>query len=295
MRVMPNVHANGIDVEFEEFGDPSNPTLLLVMGLGAQMIVWDEGFCQLLADRGFHVIRYDNRDVGLSTKFDDAPAPDLAAAMGGDGSSAAYLLADMADDGIGLLDALGIEKAHIVGASMGGMIVQEMAIRHPEKVLSLCSIMSTTGDRAVGQPTPEAMAALMAPPPQTRDEALDLAVKAQKVIGGTFPVDEAKVRERAGRSYDRMVNPMGMARQLVAIMASPDRTPKLQQLDVPTLVIHGVVDPLVTPSGGEATAKAIPGAELLMLEGMGHDTPEQLWPQIVDAIVANTEKRGALA
>ena len=295
MRVMPNVHANGIDIEYEEFGDPSNPTLLLVMGLGAQMIVWDEGFCQLLADRGFHVIRYDNRDVGLSTKFDDAPAPDLAAAMGGDGSSAAYLLADMADDGIGLLDALGIEKAHIVGASMGGMIVQEMAIRHPEKVLSLCSIMSTTGDRAVGQPTPEAMAALMAPPPQTRDEALDLAVKAQKVIGGTFPVDEAKVRERAGRSYDRMVNPMGMARQLVAIMASPDRTPKLQQLDVPTLVIHGVVDPLVTPSGGEATAKAIPGAELLMLEGMGHDTPEQLWPQIVDAIVANTEKRGALA
>ncbi|MBV8958835.1 MAG: alpha/beta hydrolase [Actinobacteria bacterium] len=292
---MPNVHANGIDIEYEEFGDPSNPTLLLVMGLGAQMIVWDEGFCQLLADRGFHVIRYDNRDVGLSTKFDDAPAPDLAAAMGGDGSSAAYLLADMADDGIGLLDALGIEKAHIVGASMGGMIVQEMAIRHPEKVLSLCSIMSTTGDRAVGQPTPEAMAALMAPPPQTRDEALDLAVKAQKVIGGTFPVDEAKVRERAGRSYDRMVNPMGMARQLVAIMASPDRTPKLQQLDVPTLVIHGVVDPLVTPSGGEATAKAIPGAELLMLEGMGHDTPEQLWPQIVDAIVANTEKRGALA
>jgi len=257
--------------------------------------VWDERFCQLLADRGFHVIRYDNRDVGLSTKFDDAPAPDLAAAMGGDGSSAAYLLADMADDGIGLLDALGIDTAHIVGASMGGMIVQEMAIRHPEKVLSLCSIMSTTGDRAVGQPTPEAMGALMAPPPQTRDEALDLAVQAQKVIGGTFPIDEAKVRERAGRSYDRMVNPMGMARQLVAIMASPDRTPKLQELDVPTLVIHGAVDPLVTPSGGEATAKAIPGAELLVFEGMGHDTPEQLWPQIVDAIVANTEKRGALA
>jgi len=292
---MPNARANGIDLEYEEFGDPSKPTLLLVMGLGAQMIVWDERFCQLLADRGFHVIRYDNRDVGLSTKFDDAPAPDLAAAMGGDGSSAAYLLADMADDGIGLLDALGIDTAHIVGASMGGMIVQEMAIRHPEKVLSLCSIMSTTGDRAVGQPTPEAMGALMAPPPQTRDEALDLAVQAQKVIGGTFPIDEAKVRERAGRSYDRMVNPMGMARQLVAIMASPDRTPKLQELDVPTLVIHGAVDPLVTPSGGEATAKAIPGAELLVFEGMGHDTPEQLWPQIVDAIVANTEKRGALA
>ena len=292
---MPSARANGIDLEYEEFGDPSKPTLLLVMGLGAQMIVWDERFCQLLADRGFHVIRYDNRDVGLSTKFDDAGEPNLAAAMGGDGSSAAYLLADMADDGIGLLDALGIDKAHIVGASMGGMIVQEMAIRHADRVLSLCSIMSTTGDRAVGQPTAEAMTALLAPPPQNRDEALDLAVKAQKVIGGTYPVDEAKVRERAGRSYDRMNYPMGMARQLVAIMASPDRTPKLQQLDVPTLVIHGAVDPLVTPSGGEATAKAIPGAELLVLDGMGHDTPEQLWPQIVDAIVANTEKRGVLA
>ena len=292
---MSRAQANGIDLEYEDFGDPSKPTLLLVMGLGAQMIVWDDRFCQQLADRGFHVIRYDNRDVGLSTKFDDAPAPDLAAALGGDGSSAAYLLGDMADDGIGLLDALGIDNAHIVGASMGGMIVQEMAIRHPDRVLSLCSIMSTTGDRSVGQPTPEAMSALMAAPPQTRDEALDLAVQAQKVIGGTYPLDETRVRERAGLSYDRMNYPIGMARQLVAIMASPDRTPKLQELDVPTLVIHGEVDPLVTLSGGEATAKAVPGAELLVVPGMGHDTPEQVWPQLIDAIVANTEKRGTIA
>jgi pimeloyl-ACP methyl ester carboxylesterase len=217
---MPNVHANGIDLEYDEFGDPSNPTLLLVMGLGAQLIAWDERFCQQLADRGFRVIRYDNRDVGLSTKLEDAPVPDVVAAMGGDGSSAAYLLGDMADDGMGLLDALGIDTAHIVGASMGGMIVQEMAIRHPRRVLSLCSIMSTTGNREVGQPTGEAMGQLLRPPPQTREEAIDLSVEASKVIGGKgFPLDEDRIRSRAAQAYDRCNYPMGMARQLVAIMA----------------------------------------------------------------------------
>jgi pimeloyl-ACP methyl ester carboxylesterase len=293
---MPNVPANGIDIEYDDFGDPSNPTLLLVMGLGAQMIVWDERFCQQLADRGFHVVRYDNRDVGLSTKLENAPVPDVVAAMGGDGSSAAYLLGDMADDGVGLLDTLGIDKAHIVGASMGGMIVQEMAIRHPDRVLSLCSIMSTTGSREVGQPTPDAMSQLLRPPPTTREDAIELSVEASRVIGATgFPLDEDRIRARAGEAWDRCHYPMGIARQLVAIMASGDRTEKLQRLDVPTLVIHGESDPLVTLSGGEATAKAVPGAELLVIPGMGHDMPEGAWPQIVDAIVANTGKRGVLA
>src|SRR5437764_4556836 len=166
MSGMPNVRANGIDIEYDEFGNPDDPVLLLIMGLSAQMIAWDEDFCRLLAGEGFHVIRFDNRDVGLSTKIEGGPEPDMAAAMSGDASSAAYLLDDMADDAAGLLDALGISSAHIVGASMGGMIAQLVAIRHPNKTLSLCSIMSTTGDRSVGQPTPEAMGALLAPPPQ---------------------------------------------------------------------------------------------------------------------------------
>ena len=289
---MPNVRANGIDIEYEEFGQPSDPVLLLVMGLGAQMIAWDDRFCGQLADAGFRVIRFDNRDVGLSSKT-EGPDPDIGKAMSGDHSTALYTVDDMADDAAALLDALGIERAHIVGASMGGMIVQAFAIRHPEKTLSLCSIMSTTGNRDVGQPNPEAMGALLAPPPQNRDEAMERGVAAQKVIGSkTHPLDEQRVRERAALAYDRSFYPKGMARQLVGIMASPDRTDALGAVEAPTLVIHGEEDPLVTPTGGEATAKAVPGADLLMLPGMGHDLPEPLWPQIVDAIVANTKKAG---
>ena len=292
---MPNLRANGIDIEYEEFGRQSDPTLLLVMGLGAQMIAWDERFCQTLADGGFRVIRFDNRDVGLSSKVEDGPEPDVAKAMTGDASTASYTVDDMADDAAALLDALGIDKAHIVGASMGGMIVQAFAIRHPNKTASLCSIMSTTGDRTVGQPDQAAMGALLAPPPQSREEAMQRGIEGQKVIGSkTHPADPEVVARRAALAYDRSFYPKGMARQLVGIMASPDRTAALGSVDVPTLVVHGEEDPLVTPSGGEATAKAIPGAELMMVAGMGHDLPEPLWPQITEAIIANAGKANEL-
>jgi pimeloyl-ACP methyl ester carboxylesterase len=225
------------------------------------MIAWDEELCERLVERGFFVIRYDNRDIGLSTKFDDGPQPDLTALLSGDGSSAPYLLADMADDAVGLLDALGIARAHIVGASMGGMIVQSIAIAHPERVLSVCSVMSTTGARDVGQPTPEAMGALLVPPADSREQAIEQSVAGSRVISSTgYPFDEERVRERAGAAYDRSYNPAGMGRQLAAILASPDRTEALGHVELPTVVIHGDIDPLVTLSGGQATAAAIPGA-----------------------------------
>lgn len=285
---MPSVAANGITIAYDTFGEETAPALLLVMGLGAQMIAWPEEFCKELADAGFFVIRYDNRDVGLSSKIEDGPAPDLAAAMTGDHSSASYRLDDMAADGMGLLDVLGIDEAHVVGASMGGMIVQTMAINHQERVRTLCSIMSTTGNPGVGQAAPEAMTMLLRPRPASREEAIEAAVETSRVIGSPgFPFDEDTVRQRAAEAYDRCFYPMGFARQLVAIMASGDRTGRLGAVRVPTLVIHGSSDPLVTPSGGEATARAIPGASLLQVEGMGHDLPTGAWPQIIPAIAAN--------
>lgn len=287
---MTRAQSNGIELEYDTFGKAGEPPLLLIMGLGAQMTAWDESFCNQLADQGFQVIRYDNRDVGLSTRT-EGPVPDLAAALGGDRSTATYRVEDMADDGAGLLDALGIPAAHIVGASMGGMIAQALAIRHPEKTLSLCSIMSTTGDVSVGQPNPDAMEALLAPPATTRDEAIASSIATGRILS-PFHFDEAKTAKRAGESYDRAFYPAGMARQLLAILASPDRTEALGDVTAPTLVIHGGPDPLVTVSGGEATAKAIPGADLLILEEMGHDLPEPLVPEIVAAIAANAKKAG---
>lgn len=283
--------ANGIDICYESFGDRSNEPLLLVMGLGAQMNLWDEAFCQALADQGFHVIRYDNRDVGLSSKIEGGPAPDVTAAMGGDTSTASYTLKEMAADGIALLDALGIAKAHIVGASMGGMIVQAMAINHPERILSMASIMSTTGNREVGQATPEAMAALLRPPATNREEAIAGALAASKLMTGPgFPVDEEMIRDRTGKAYDRSFYPVGMARQLVGIVASGDRTEALGKVQIPTVVIHGADDPLVTLSGGEATAKAIPNAKLVVIPGMGHSLPQGAWGDVVSAIVENTKR-----
>jgi pimeloyl-ACP methyl ester carboxylesterase len=290
MRPMPTIKANGLDIFYDTFGKQGDAPLLLVMGLGAQMTLWDEDFCQRLADKGFFVVRYDNRDVGLSSKIEGGPEPDVAKTMAGDRSTVSYLLDDMADDAAGVIDALGMAPANIVGASMGGMIVQALAIRHPEKVRTLCSIMSTNGNPAVGQPTQEAMGALLAPPPKNREEAIEAGVRATKVIGGTFPVDEAKLRERTGKAYDRSNYPPGMARQLIAIMASPDRTEGLKGVRIPTLVIHGEADPLVTPSGGAATAAAIPGAKLLTVPGMGHDMPEQVVPMLVDAIAENAKR-----
>jgi pimeloyl-ACP methyl ester carboxylesterase len=287
---MPRVSANGIELEYEVFGDEAAAPLLLVMGLGAQMIAWDDAFCTQLAARGFRVVRFDNRDVGLSTKT-EGPLPDIMACLGGDASSATYTLDDMADDAVGLLDVLGIPAAHIVGVSMGGMIVQTIAIRHPDRVLSLCSIMSTTGAPDVGQPTAEAMQELLRPVSTTKEAYLEASVSSSKVIGSTgFPFDEARARERAELHYDRCYHPMGVARQLAAIIAHGDRTEALAGVTVPTVVIHGDADPLVTPTGGEATAKAVPGAEHIVIEGMGHDLPEGAWPRILDAIVTNASK-----
>jgi pimeloyl-ACP methyl ester carboxylesterase len=292
---MPNAAANGITIEYDAIGDAADPALLLVMGLGAQLTAWPDGFCDRLAGRGFYVVRYDNRDVGLSSKITDGPRPNVVAAFAGDTSSASYTLEDMAADGMGLLDALGIDSAHVVGASMGGMIAQTMAIGHPARVLTLCSIMSTTGSPEAEPPTDEAMAVLLRTPATTRDAAIEASVAASKVIGSpTYPTDEAELRARAAAAYDRCFNPPGIARQLVAIQASGDRTEALRKLDVPTVVIHGDADPLVRPSGGELTAKAIPGAELVIVPGMGHDLPEPLWDQVVDTIVTNcqTSNRG---
>jgi len=292
---VPTTTANDITIEYEIIGDIADPALLLVMGLGAQLIGWPAAFCAQLADQGFAVIRYDNRDVGLSQKFEEAGTIDLAAIMGslvgGEPVPAPYTLGDMADDGIALIEGLGLSPAHIVGASMGGMIVQEMAIRHPEAVRSLCSIMSTTGDRSVGQPTPEAIAVLLEPPPATREEIIENSVVGARVIGSPrYPADEAEVKARAAEAYDRSYYPAGPARQIAAILTAQDRTAALGEVTVPTLVVHGDADPLVTPTGGEATAKAIPGAELLVFEGVGHDLPEALWPELIAAIVANIRR-----
>lgn len=287
---MPRANVNGIELEYDLFGDEAAPPLLLVMGLGAQMIAWDDEFCAQLAGRGYRVVRFDNRDVGLSSKT-EGPLPDIMACLGGDASSANYTLADMADDAVGLLDVLGIPRAHIVGASMGGMIVQTIAIRHPDRVLSLCSIMSTTGAPDVGAPTNEAMQELLRPVSTNKEDYLEAAVRSSKVIGSTgFPFDEERTRERAEVHYDRCYHPMGVARQLAAILASGDRTEALAAVSVPTVVIHGDADPLVTPTGGEATAKAVPDAEHVVIEGMGHDLPLGAWPQIIDAIVTNASK-----
>jgi pimeloyl-ACP methyl ester carboxylesterase len=288
---MAIARANGIDIEYDTFGRPADPAMLLIMGLGGQLIVWDDEFCSRLAGQGFRVVRFDNRDVGLSSKIEGGPAPDVMAVVQGDRSSVPYSLEDMAADTIGLLDSLGIEKAHIVGVSMGGMIAQVVAIDHPHRVLSLASIMSTTGDPSVGAPTPEAMAVLMTPPPQERDEVIAAEVETTKAIGSPgFPFDEERTRQRAAAKYDRSFYPAGVARQVAAVVSARDRTERLSTLGVPTVVIHGTADPLITPSGGEATAKAIPGAELIMVEGMGHELPRGAWPTVIEAVVSNAEK-----
>jgi len=270
-----------IDIAYERLGDPESPPVLLLMGLGTQMLGWPDGFCSALAARGVHVIRFDNRDIGLSTHLTDAPMPDVSAALLGDASSASYRLSDMAADTVGLLDSLGLDSVHLVGASMGGMIAQTAAIEHPDRVRSLTSIMSTTGDPSVGQPTRRALAALLSPPAATRAEAIDRTVSIVRVIGSPgFDLDEAELRWRTGLAYDRSNDPVGVARQLVAIAASGDRTTALRSVSVPTLVLHGADDPLVDVSGGQATARAIPGAELVVFGGMGHNLPRELWAEI---------------
>lgn len=284
--------ANGIELCFETFGDPDAPTMLLIMGLGAQMILWDDAFCRMLADRGFRVVRFDNRDVGQSTAS-DAPgqvnfAELMQKQMRGETIDAPYTLRTMADDAAGLLDALGVGAAHIVGASMGGMIAQEMAVRHPARVKSLTSIMSSTGNPALPGPTPEAAASLMAPPPASREEYIATFGQRWKVLrAGSFPADEDADCALAARLWDRGLNPAGVARQLLAIFASGNRRAGLAAITAPTLVIHGEVDPLVRLEGGRDTAAAIPGAKLVTVPRMGHALPRELWPEIVEPIVAH--------
>ncbi|MEU4242808.1 alpha/beta hydrolase [Actinoplanes sp. NPDC026619] len=288
---MAEVRANGVDIWYETVGNPENPALLLVMGLGAQLIDWPAGFVEQLAGRGFHVILFDNRDAGLSSGLDEAGLPDLPAIIAGDRSTAAYSIADLAADAAGLLKELGVERAHVVGVSMGGMIAQQLTLDHPELVASLASIMSTTGARGVGRPTPEAQAMLIRPPAADRAAAVAGAVASARVVGSPgYPAPQAEVERRAAAKYDRGYRPQGTLRQYAAIIASPDRTRGLGEVTAPTVVIHGADDPLITPSGGEATAAAVPGAELLVIPGMGHDLPAQLWPQIVDAVVTNARR-----
>ena len=288
-----NVGPSGIEVAYERIGDRGALPVLLIMGAGAQMISWPDGFCAELAGRGLQLIRFDNRDAGRSTHFPDGPVPDLAAALAGDFSSAAYTLADMAADTAGLLDVLGLGSAHIVGASLGGMIAQTMAIECPARVRSLTSIMSTTGALGVGLPDLPAIAGLGAPP-ANRAGFIDWRVRALRVTGSPgFEFDEAAAAELAGRAYDRDHDRLAMLRQSVAVLASGDRTARLRSLRVPALVLHGDDDRMCHVSGGRATAAAIPGAELVIFEGMGHSLPQQLWPKIADLIAGLVQRAEA--
>ncbi len=281
--------ANGIELCYEIFGAPDAEPLVLIMGLGAQMIHWDDEFCQDLAGRGFRVIRFDNRDIGKSTRMSGGkplrPLELLKLKIFKIAPEAPYKLWDMASDVVGLLDALGISKAHIVGASMGGMIAQEIAMQHPDRALSLTSIMSSTGNPKLPPPTREASAMLLAPPPTSKEEYLDRFGKTWKLLrGGSFPLDEAKDIDRAERTYARGLNPAGVGRQLRAILASGNRKDRLGSIKIPTLVIHGTIDPLVRVEAGKDTAASIPGAKLLLIEGMGHALPIPMWPAIIGAI-----------
>ena len=291
---MSRISVNGLDIEVEEFGDPADPPLLLIMGLGAQMIVWPEELCRQLADAGHHVIRFDNRDVGLSSWFDGAGVPDMEAvfedAVAGRPVESPYSLSDMADDAVGVLDALGIDSAHIVGASMGGMIAQQVAIRHPDRTRSLCSIMSMPrfiiGD-------PEVTAVLMAEDPGTREGRIEDGIKGSRLLTGVgFPFDEERSRATAEATIDRAWHPEGTARQMAAILADGDRTEALRGVTAPTVVVHGTSDRLVLPQGAEETAAAVPGAELVWIDGMGHELPLGAHQQIVDAVCRLVERAG---
>ncbi len=292
--------ANGIDLCYEIFGDADAEPMMLIMGLGAQMIHWDDDFCRQMAARGFRVIRFDNRDIGKSGKLTGGarltPIELLKLRILKIPVAAPYKLYDMAQDVIGLMDVLKIRSAHIVGASMGGMIAQEIAISFSERVRSLTSIMSTTGNPKVPQPTREATAVLMAPPVTTRDEYIVRYAQTWKVLrAGSFPEEEALDRARAERTFERGLNPAGVGRQLRAILASGSRKARLASVKAPTLVIHGTVDPLVRPEGGRDTAASIPGAKLLMIEGMGHALPIRMWPEIIDAIDKHAHAASAKA
>lgn len=277
--------AGDVEIAYETFGATDAPPVLLVMGLASQMLLWDDEFCEQLAGRGFRVIRFDNRDVGRSTIMRHARVPKRWELLTRNAGGAAYSLDALAADAVGLLDHLQIPAAHVVGASMGGMVAQLIAINHPERVLSLVSIMSTTGNRRVGRPNPRVAVRMLRPSQRDRAGYVADHLATYRLIGSPgFDFEEDDKRRRAERCFDRGIHPAGVARQMAAILTAPDRTEQLRRVQVPTTVIHGDADPLVNVSGGRATAEAVPGARLLILPGMGHDLPRELWPQIIDAI-----------
>lgn len=272
---MPIATNGDCQLHYETFGDPSDETLLMINGLGSQSINYQDAWCERFVDVGFHVIRFDNRDVGLSTSFAGAPVDD---------DGAAYRLSDMAGDAVAVLDAAGVERAHVMGLSMGGMIVQTLAIEHPERLISATSVMSTTGEPDVGQTTPEAMAMLLAEPATDRESHVERHLAGLRVWGSPAFADEDRWRADAERSFDRAFTPDGTVRQYLAVRASGSRADALQHVDVPTLVIHGSADTLIDPSGGRRTAELIPGARFELIEGMGHDSPPQLWDRWVELV-----------
>lgn len=282
----------GIRIAYDTFGEPGQPTLLLVMGLGMQMLGWDEEFCELVAAEGFQVVRFDNRDVGLSSKHRGEGRPNVIAGALGIGNQSSYLLADMAADAAGLLDHIGVDSAHVVGASMGGMIAQTMAARHPARVLSLCSIMSGPGGRrAATMPRMSVIGTLLSKPPSERAAYAEHVAKLFQRIGSPdYEPDLERLRRRALMSYDRCFHPAGTARQLMAIMASGDRTSELRTITAPTLAIHGKADKLLPAAGSIAVVEAIPAARLALIDGMGHDLPHQLWPRYVRLIAENAAR-----
>ncbi|MDP9187836.1 MAG: alpha/beta fold hydrolase [Actinomycetota bacterium] len=284
----------GITLCYERFGDPADPPVLLVMGLATQMIAWHEDFCAELVGRGFHVVRFDNRDIGRSTHVDSRP-PSNREMLLRRTPPGQYTVSDMAEDTAGLMRKLEIAPAHVVGASMGGMIGQMLAAEHPELVRSLTSLMSNTGSRITGQPSPAVLRYLLKAPPRSREEVVERAAAVFGVVGSKGLHDEQQIREVAGLSYDRGHDMRGPGRQLGAIIASGNRASELHRIKAPTLVIHGTNDKLIRTSGGRATAKAIPGAKLMLIDGMGHDLPRPLWPQLIDAIAGHAHAADAAA
>lgn len=282
---MPHVDANGLRLCYETAGDPSDPALLLIHGHGAQLIAWHDELVARLVALGLFTIRFDNRDVGCSTHLDSVPVPDLGAIGSGDTASVTYRIADMADDAAALLAALEVERAHVLGVSMGGMIAQAVAIDHPTATRSLTSVMSSPDPVHVGTPSPEVQAMWLREPPTTREAVIAEALESWEQTGSPkLGIDTAWITDNAGRQFDRAFDPAGVARQFGAIVASPDRRPGLATVEVPTLVVHGATDPLLTVEGGEATAAAVPGASLLVIDDMGHDLPRQVWPQFCEAV-----------
>ena len=298
MSAVRTVPSNGIDIAYETFGQRSGVPVLLVMGLGGQMVAWDDEFCAMLAERGHHVIRFDNRDIGLSTHLDQAaPGKPVSAFLG---RRPAYLIEDMAQDAAGLVEQLDVGSVHVVGVSMGGCISQALALAHPGLVRSLTSMSSSTGSRRVGHPRLDVVAKLLLrKPAKSRAEAIALSESMFRRIGSPgYPFDIERLHRLAGLEYDRRYDPAGSARQFAAILGSPDRTAALANVAVPTLVMHGEADPLIAVSGGRATAAAIPNSRLVTFPGMGHDIPEPLWPRFVDeicGIVDEGEARRAAA